>query len=365
MRFLVALAWGMLAGPVPLCAQPQTKGSAAEVTRTLDRAMPDTLARFHIPAVSIARIRRGRIDVIATYGMRDGRHPATPATLFNIASLTKPLAAQVMLRGVAAGRFALDAQLSRDWTDPDVQGDPRAAMLTPRIALSHQTGFANWRRQTGGRLSFAFTPGTRTSYSGEGYEYLRHWLQAREGLSLDKAAQALVFTPAHMSETAFTAEPWVRDRNAVPSVDGNFVEADLPDFTSAADNVHSTARDYARFLVWLMQGGGLGRSLAQEQRTVQADQTAELCNPAQPKHCPDRAGFGLGWQVIKLNKKTFLMHTGSDEGEFSFAYWSPDTREGAVILTNSNHGSEAVLAAIDLLRFDPDYAAFLKALAAK
>lgn len=366
-RFMMATALGGMVVPTGLMAQrPRPVATAPLAVReSLDRAMPETLARFRIPAASIARIRHGRIDLVATYGQRDATHPATPATLFNIASLTKPLAAQIALRLVDSGDFTLDTRMSDVWTDPDVLNDPRVALLTPRIMLSHKTGFANWRRQTSGRLTFAFTPGARYGYSGEGYEYLRRWMEAQSGVRLDVAAQTQLFSPARMSETAFVATPRVVQRAAQPSVDGRFVAPDFVEVPSAADNVHSSARDYARFLVWLMQGGGLTPALSKAQLSIHADQTEELCNPAQPDHCPDAAGFGLGWQVIKLGRKTFLMHTGSDEGEFSFAYWSPDKREGAVILTNSNRGSEAVLAAIDLLRFDPDYAAFLKALAAK
>lgn len=361
----LVLAVSVAASVAPGVAQAAEKGEAAKVRAALDRAMPETLARFRIPAVSIARVREGRIDLVATYGLRDGVHPANPATLFNVASLTKPLAAQTVLRLASSGRFSLDEPLSKTWADPDVRDDPRSAMLTPRIMLSHQTGFANWRHQTGGKLGFAFTPGTHYGYSGEGYEYLKHWLRARTGKALDVQAQAQVFVPAGMSETAFTAQPWFKGRIAHPAVDGVLIAPTLPDQPSAADNVHTTARDYARFLVWLMGGGGLTPELAIEQRTIQASQGDELCNPAVPQHCPESAGFGLGWQVIHLGAKTFLMHTGNDAGEFSFAYWSPDTREGAVILTNGNKGAEAVLAAIDILKFDPDYAAFLKALAAK
>lgn len=369
MRLVRSLMFTAMALALPTAAMARQDAaelhSTAAVRQTLDRTMPDTLARFRIPAVSIARIRQGRIDLVATYGQRDAAHPATAATMFNIASLTKPLTAQVALRLVSKERFSLDTSLSDIWVDPDVQDDPRARLLTPRIMLSHQTGFANWRRMTGGRLTFAFTPGTGYGYSGEGYEYLRHWMEAQSGVRLDVEAKRMLFGPAHMVETSFVADPWVRDRHAQPSVDGTFIEADLVDEPSAADNLHSTARDYARFLVWLINGGGVSPALAQTQRTVHADQGRELCNPAVPEHCPDAGGFGLGWQVIKLGHKTFMMHTGSDQGEFSFAYWSPDTGEGAVILSNSNRGAEAVLAAIDPLQFDSDYAAFLKALAEK
>ena len=70
----------------------------------------------------------------------------------------------------------------------------------------------------GGHLSFAFAPGKGYGYSGEGYEYLRHWLRARTGKPLDVQAQMQVFAPAGMRETAFTAQPWFKGRQ-------NFISA--------------------------------------------------------------------------------------------------------------------------------------------
>ena len=75
--------------------------------------------------------------------------PATTRTLYNVASLSKPIFAETIHRLAAAGRLSLDEPMSAYWVDPDVANDPRHERLTPRIALSHRTGFKNWRYQTG------------------------------------------------------------------------------------------------------------------------------------------------------------------------------------------------------------------------
>ena len=63
--------------------------------------------------------------------------------------------------------------MSPFWLDPDIKDDPWSKLLTPRLCLSHQTGFANWRRMTGGVLKIRWEPGTQTGYSGEGYNYVK------------------------------------------------------------------------------------------------------------------------------------------------------------------------------------------------
>jgi CubicO group peptidase (beta-lactamase class C family) len=68
---------------------------------------------------------------------------ASGKTLYNMASLTKPVTAETVLRLTSAGKISLDESMSPFWLDPDIQSDPWSKLLTPRLCLSHQTGFAN------------------------------------------------------------------------------------------------------------------------------------------------------------------------------------------------------------------------------
>ena len=89
------------------------------------------------------------------------------------------------MRLLSQGAFSLDEPMAPVWTDSDIATDDRRTLLTPRIALTHQTGFANWRSMTNNKLTFQFTPGTRYSYSGEGFEYLAHFIERKTGVALD------------------------------------------------------------------------------------------------------------------------------------------------------------------------------------
>ena len=124
------------------------------------------LADYEIASVGVALIEDGRVTLTKVYGEQAPGVPASNATLFNLASLTKPVTAEVILRLASSGALSLDEPMTKYWTDPDIATDPRREGLTARIALAHQTGFPNWRGE-GGRLAFRSDPGTAFGYSGE------------------------------------------------------------------------------------------------------------------------------------------------------------------------------------------------------
>ena len=197
------------ASPVAVNAR---EGAIAD---SLDALVPGWLARFKVPSIAIAHVRDGRIAWTRVYGEQAAGVPATERTLYNVASLTKPVFAEMILRLVAAGRISLDTPMAPVWVDPDVADDPRHLLLTPRLSLSHRTGFANWRRQTGGRLKFLNDPATKYGYSGEGFEYLKEYTRRVTGQSIDSAARALVFGPPGLRDIFVHREALVRGARGI------------------------------------------------------------------------------------------------------------------------------------------------------
>ena len=78
----------------------------------LDRDMPALLSRHGVPSVSIAHVEKGRIVLAAAYGEQGPGVAATPDTIYNVASLTKPVAAETVLRLAAAGKLSLDGDVN-------------------------------------------------------------------------------------------------------------------------------------------------------------------------------------------------------------------------------------------------------------
>ena len=103
------------------------------------------LKSYHVPAIAIGIIENNKIKSIDYYGeIRPGAR-ASENTIWNVASLTKPITAMTVMALVNKGEFDLDEPVSKYFIDPDIKDDPWTGKLTARIILSHQTGFKNWR----------------------------------------------------------------------------------------------------------------------------------------------------------------------------------------------------------------------------
>ena len=334
--------------------------SIAAIRARLDREVPPLLAAHKVPSVSIALVRRGRVALAGAWGQQSAGVPATDRTLYNIASLTKPLTAEVVLRLASNHAFSLDEPMAAYWTDPDIANDPRRLKLTPRLALTHQTGFPNWRnRKTG--LTFKRDPGEAYGYSGEGFEYLAAFVEKRTGQPFEALAQAHLFDSVRMRRTAYTGRPWFEGAIAIPAdAQGQPLKPHIAKRFSAADLVYTTPRDYAAFLIAVWQDQGLSPEIARERTHIHVSMMEDCQEgPAAPT-CPPELGFGLGWEVAAFPGHTVLLHTGRDDGLYTVAVLDKTTGDGVVIFTNGQNGSEIAPILLGLLEVDPVYLRFLQ-----
>ncbi|MFC5437538.1 serine hydrolase domain-containing protein [Rhodanobacter umsongensis] len=341
------------------CADPVRND--AVIQSRLDDAVPRLLAEQRVPSVAIAHIENGKIVLAVAYGSQSPGVPATTRTLYNIASMTKPVSAEVELRLASRGRLSLDEPMYRYWVDPDIATDERRKQLTPWLALTHQTGFPNWRRETGGVLTFERSPGQAYGYSGEGFEYMARFTEKKLGIPFEKLAQTLVFEPIGMRDTAYTRRSWFAGRIAVPTDrEGKALEPAIAERFFASDQLYTTIGDYARFLLSVMKHEGVNDAIAGERERILVSRKSGICTPAMRNDCPTDIGFGLGWEVLKFGQETVLMHTGMDDGLFTFGYVEPTQGTATVIFTNSANGPRVVLPLLDLLGKDPAFVAFLR-----
>ena len=319
-----------------------------------DRQLPALLSRYHVATVGAAVVHAGKIVWIGIYGEQAPGVPASTETLFNIASMTKPITAETILRLVAAGRLPLDLSMAPDWVDPDLADDPRHNNLTPRIALSHRTGFPNWRRMNPtGRLAFEANPGIRFGYSGEGFNYVARFAEKKTGASFEALADQYVFRPIGMSHTSFSHRNWMDGHVAVPmDSTGHWGEPDLhrEGDWKAADDVFTTVRDYATFMISVMNGEGLDHELAADRFRGEVSIANQWpCLAKQAARCPTETDAALGWFRFDYGVEALLWHGGDDWGEHGLAYFYPSTRDGYVVLINGGNGRYAEVDAVDLL----------------
>ena len=347
-------------------AQPKPAGVDRSLAQKLDEQAPEWLVENDVPSLAVAYIRDGSVRWTRTYGEQADGVAATENTLYNVASLTKPITAEIILRLASAGHLSLEEPLSRYWIDPDIAQDPRHRKLTLRLALSHQTGFRNWRYQTDGVLRFDADPGTRYGYSGEGYEYAMRFTERKLDKAWDALASEYVFAPAGMTNTAWTTQPWFAGRMALPYAagdderEGGWLEPQVREAPSAADDVCTTIGDYAAFLVSVMKREKLSAEIATQRDTLQvaAPDTTAGCDAKRVPYCPERGGAGLGWEIIEFSGEKVLLHTGGDAGMQTMAFYFADRRDGAVMFTNGDQGFQVMIPATALLFEGTDLANF-------
>ncbi len=353
-------------GPSADATQPRPADADRSLSLALDQQAPAWLAENDVPSLAVAYIRDGRIQWTRVYGEQSDGVPATERTLYNIASLTKPLTAEIILRLVSMGHLSLDEPLSRYWIDPDIAQDPRHRQLTLRLALSHQTGFKNWRYQTDGVLRFESDPGTRHGYSGEGYEYALRFTERKLDKSWETMAGEYLFAPVGMTNTAWTEQSWFAGRMAIPYAagddgrEGRWLDPQIQETPSAADDVFTTIGDYAAFLVSVMKRETLSADIAAQRDTLQVEaaETTAGCDVQRVSYCPVRGGAGLGWEIMEFPDAKVMLHTGGDAGTQTMAFWFAGRGDGAVLFTNGDHGFQVIIPATALLFEGTDLAAF-------
>jgi CubicO group peptidase (beta-lactamase class C family) len=334
----------------------------------LDAQVPTLLTRHGVSSVSMALIEDGHVVLERAYGEQSPGVPATPSTLYGLASVTKPISAETLLRLVAAGRLSLDEPVASAWVDPDVADDPRAQALTVRHALAHQTGLPNWRgRSPGGKLAFAFAPGTAYAYAGEGYDYAARFAERKLGRDFEDLAEEMVFRPVGMRSTSYSRRDWMRGRLAVPlDSAGRWGEPQVEDSShwNAGNNLITTAGDYARFVASVMRSEGLTPALAAERlRPARGPQMTARCQAA-PAVCPRAITQALGWVRLDYAAGPVFLHTGLNGrpgGERTMAYFDPGRRRGAVVLTSGSSGSRLYHDVLTLLDPGAPVLAFLAA----
>ena len=184
-------------------SRPRATLNNAAVSR-LEQTIPHLMTEADIPGLSIAVIRDSKVIWTRGFGVTNAETKArvNDNTVFEAASLTKPVFAYAVLKLVDNGKLDLDTPLVKYLPGRyDVGDDPRLDQMTARHVLSHTTGFPNWRPRGDKILKMYFSPGNRFSYSGEGFVYLSKVVEQITGESQQAFIKRTVFDPLDMKST--------------------------------------------------------------------------------------------------------------------------------------------------------------------
>jgi CubicO group peptidase (beta-lactamase class C family) len=195
----------VLAGTPFSTARAEEPGAAkpsAEVSHWMELAC--------VPGAVVAVIEKGRVSGVHAFGVRRAGETAAvdASTLFEAASLSKPVFASAVIRLVADKALDLDRPL--DQILP-LASDPRAKLITARHLLSHTSGLQNWRNPRNDKFEFPFPPGEQFSYSGEGYFYLQRVVEKITARPFAQFMRETVLDPLGMTRSSYL---WREDSNS-------------------------------------------------------------------------------------------------------------------------------------------------------
>jgi CubicO group peptidase (beta-lactamase class C family) len=288
-------------------------------------------------AVAVATLKGGQ-EARSLSASGCGSNPASDA-VFQAASLSKPFVAYLALRMVQRGELSLDKPLSDILPSgyrhrqnifalkaaPIVDLVPVDILrrVTPRMLLTHSSGFPNW--SSNGALTPTFTPGTRWQYSGEGYVLLQQALETISQRPLQQLAEAELFGPLGLTSSAFKLTDSILPR----LIPGSPKQLRFP-YEIAPSSLYTSAADYVRFTA-----------------AVLSDKKMLALITSEPVKLPTSWGsafrstslaWGLGWGIEASEAPAAIWHWGSNPGFRSLVMADLRSRDAIVVLTSADDG---------------------------
>lgn len=316
----------------------------------------DRMAALRVPGVSIAVLDSGRIVWARGYGVRDagGTDPVTSETLFQAASISKPVATIGMLRLVDRGLLDLDRDINgylQSWQVPENRFT-RPGIVTLRRLVSHSAGLtihgfpgypvgadlptlpqilSGLRPANTGPVVVDTLPGTVWRYSGGGITVMQLAMTEVTGLPFDRLMRELVLDPFGMSGSSYSqpleparavraASGHRRDGSVIPGKWHVYPE-------QAAAGLWTTPSDLARvaLTVWRLDRG--------ESDLLSPDLTRQMLSI-------QNAPSGLGFMLEQDGDDLRFHHGGSNNGFRATFVASRHRGQGAVIMTNGDQGEQ-------------------------
>lgn len=324
--------------------------------RTLHLSLSQWMQALAVPGLSIAVIDDFRIVWTKAYGVTTPGplgSPITPATIFQAASIAKPVTALAVLHQVEHGSLDLDADINdylTSWKLPvDDLGEGEKVSLRRLLAHSGGVtpgGFAGYERAavapgivavlggvapaTNAPARVVSKPGAKVAYSGLGYSLLQLALMDRLQKPFEAILEETVLQPLGMGDSTFEQQlPEALQARAArghlgvgAAVEGGWrVHPEL-----AAAGLWTTPTDLAKLIIDVAKSrrGDAGRLLS-------SDLTRQMLSPHQD-------GMGLGFVVREDGAQGYFAHSGANAGYFAHLEMLADTGQGIVIMTNADAG---------------------------
>jgi CubicO group peptidase (beta-lactamase class C family) len=389
------VTFAVAAQPLPR-AKPEEVGMSSERLAEIGKALNADIERGRIPGAVLAVARRGKLVAFEAYGWRDKDAGArmTTDTIFNIASMTKPMTAVGALMLYEQGKLLIDDPIGKYFSPLaamkvgvlDRTGDaildtvPAKKAITLQDLMRHTSGIIYGGRGATavhklypagstaaamtlsgaefidklGTLPLLHQPGTVWDY-GFGLDVLGLVVERVAEQPLGRYLETRLFKPLGMVDTGFVIAPEKASRyaKALPTdpdtgqpqrVEPNALQATK--FECGGGCAVSTASDYLRFALMLMGNGTFGEARILGKKTVEymlADQLGPEVRNLIGNADPTRAdyGFGLG---LAVRRTAGIVRMMGSVGDFSWPgasgtnWWADPKEELAVVFMAHSPG---------------------------
>jgi len=314
-----------------------------------------------VPGVSVAVIKDFDIHWAKGYGVADVETGArvAPDTLFQAASISKPVAAMAAVRAAQDGRFSLDDDINtilRTWKLPDSEFT-RGHPVTPRALMSHTSGLGDGFGFPGyhpssdrptlveildgrtpsnvGPVFMERPPFTASKYSGGGVTLMQLAMTDAIGVPFAEMMQKVVLGPIGMTNSAYEQPlSTERDRHAARAHSGGGRAMDAkwhvyPEL--AAAGLWTTPADLAKFAIEV-QKTALGRS----SRVLTRASALEMLTPV------GVGDYAVGFAITKNGQGWYFAHGGSNWGFQCDLIAHRVKGYGVAIMTNGDAGRPVI-----------------------
>jgi CubicO group peptidase (beta-lactamase class C family) len=331
------------AGPT---AKPEDVGLSSERLQRITQMIERRIAAGDLTGAVTIVARRGKVAHLAAHGVMDldTRQPMTPATMFRIASMTKPVIGVSIMMLVEENRLRLNDPVSRyipsfanlkvavarpgsgGSEGPSFYTVPPQRQVTIKDLLTHVSGLGSGpmgnsdidkvARKEGdtladyiprlGGTSLEFQPGSRWTYSpGAGFETLGRIIEIASGMPLDRFFQTRIFDPLGMRDITFwpADAQWPRVATVYQRTANGLSKTTMPNDTLSRNvyfrgsgGLYSTAEGYVPLGLMLANGGEYNGKRLLSRKSVEMMSAAHV-----PDTLPGRPageGYGLSVRVV-------------------------------------------------------------------
>ncbi len=298
----------------------------------LSSIISESMQKNKVFGLAMSLISNGKVILTNTHGITNSitQEAVQLNTIFEAASLTKPLFAYLVLLLGDKGQIDLDIPVSYYLPEYEISLDSRYKLITPRIILCHSSGFENWSEKP---VSISFDPGSQFQYSGEAYAYLQKAVERVTGKDLEQLLAENIFKPMQMCNSAMVRTSSVNeqlsntyDKEGKMEQKRNLSNTSGNNKPNAAYSLYTTIEDYTQFILNLMNQKNIPLQQSSFNDMIHAHNTINK-----------ELFWGLGWGIYAKESK-LLWHWGHKGGFKAFVCLDLETKSGVLVFTNSFNG---------------------------